>query len=121
MLVGVFEVRLTPKQHDIGVFEILGHLAVIVHHRVIQGVDALEIFGVQHVLRAGARGRALSKIGFEQGEDRPEHGQTGRAESRSFLQPSRQLGIDQREQNDAGRVLDLDDDTVELRGGSDQG
>ena len=53
MLVGVFEVRLTPKQNHIGGLVILGLLPIVMHHREIQRVDAPEIIGVEHMLRAG--------------------------------------------------------------------
>ena len=42
-------------QKDIGLVEILDHLSVIMHHRVVQRVDALEIIRVEDVLRAGPR------------------------------------------------------------------
>ena len=42
-------------QHDIGVFEAFDMLTVVMQHRVVERVDALEIFGVEHVLGADAR------------------------------------------------------------------
>jgi hypothetical protein len=46
-----------PNQHHIGLFQPFNVLAVIMHHRVVQGVDALEIFRIQHMLRADPPGR----------------------------------------------------------------
>ena len=41
-------------QNHLGLFQSFDMLAVIMHHRVIQRVDPLEIFRIQHVLRADA-------------------------------------------------------------------
>ena len=45
-------------------------LAVVVHQRVIQRIDAAEIFRVEGVLAADARRRLGAEIGSEQAEDR---------------------------------------------------
>ena len=56
-------------QNDIRVLQVLRQLAVVAHHAEVERVDALEIVGVEQVLRAGARRRILSKVRFEQGQD----------------------------------------------------
>ncbi len=79
-------------EHDVGVLEIFRQLAVVAHHREIQGVDALEVVGVQHVLRAGARCRILPQVGFEQVQDRPQNAETRRpGVFAAFLEPSREF------------------------------
>ena len=40
-------------------------LAVIMDHRIVQRIDAFEILGIQHVLRADAPGSRGAEIGFE--------------------------------------------------------
>jgi hypothetical protein len=40
-------------------------LTIVMDHRVIQGIDALEIFRIQNVLRADASGSRCAEIGFE--------------------------------------------------------
>ena len=45
-------------QDHIGFLEIVGHLPIVVHHRVVERIDAAEIFGVQRVLRTDLVGRS---------------------------------------------------------------
>ncbi len=52
-------------QDDVGLFQAFDMLAVIMDHRVVQRVDALEIFGVQRVLRADPAGRRSTEIGLK--------------------------------------------------------
>ena len=40
-------------------------LTIVMDHRVIQGIDALEIFRIQNVLRADAPGSRCAEIGLE--------------------------------------------------------
>ena len=68
-----FRCSADAEQDDICVVEMLGHLAVVMHHRKVQRVDALEIVGVQHVLRAGSRRRCGPQIGLKEAENRLEH------------------------------------------------
>ena len=110
-----------PEQDDIRLLEVFGQLPVIVHHREIQGVDPLEIVGVQHVLRARARRRVLTQIRLEQCEDRAEDGKARRSRRLATrLQTLRELRIDKREQHNSRRILDFRDHAIELRGGSDE-
>jgi hypothetical protein len=46
------------------VLQIVGVLAVVVQHRVVQRIDALEVFGVERVLRADAPRRFRAEIGL---------------------------------------------------------
>ena len=77
-----------PDQDDIGILEIVGELAVVVHHGVVERVDPLEVFGIEDVLRADLMGRFGAEIGLEQPQHRPEDRQTGQAELAALvLQP----------------------------------
>ena len=80
------------RQHHVGVFEIVGVLTVIVQHRVIEGVDALEILGIQGVLGADPRLRFAAEIGLKQLQHRPEDRKIRHAEiAAGFLEPARQV------------------------------
>ena len=48
-------------------------LAVVVEHRVVQRFDALEIFGIEHVLGANTMRRLGAEIGLEYAQDRTQH------------------------------------------------
>jgi hypothetical protein len=52
-------------QHHVGILEAFDMLAVIMDHRIVQRIDAFEILGIQHVLRADAPGSRSAEIGFE--------------------------------------------------------
>ena len=52
----------TPTRTDIGIFEAFDMLAVVMDHRVVQRVDALEIFRIEDVLGADAACRGRSEI-----------------------------------------------------------
>ena len=71
-------------QHDVGLFEIVGLLAVIMHHRVVERIDAPEIFGIERVLGADFVGRFGAEIGLEQVQHRAEDRQAGQAEFAAF-------------------------------------
>ena len=53
-------------QNHLGFFQPFNMLTIVMHHRVIQGVDALEIFRIQYVLGADAAGGGGTQIGLEQ-------------------------------------------------------
>ena len=57
-------------QNHVRLCETFGVLAVVVEHRVVERVDAVEIFGVEHVLGAGAMDRFGTEIGLEQAQHR---------------------------------------------------
>ena len=102
-------------QDYIGFVEIVRQVPVIVEEGEVHGVDALEIFRVQHVLRTGPRRRMGAEIGREQGMDRLEHREMRRARvAANLFQPVRQVLLDQGVQHDAGRGFDLADHALEL-------
>ena len=110
-----------PEQNDVRMVEIFRRLTVIAHHAEIERVDPLEIIGVEHVLRAGARRGVLSEVGFEQRQDWSQDRQARRARCfAAFFKPLRKIGIDQRKENDSGRVLDLGNHPIELGRGAHQ-
>ena len=81
----------------------------------------LEIVGVKHVLRAGSRRIVLPEVGLEQRQYRLEDRQARRAGSLApCLKPVGKVGIDERKENDSGRVLDLGDHPIELGCGAHQ-
>ena len=55
-------------------------LAVVVQHREVERIDALEIFGIEHVLGAGAMDGLGAEIGLEQPQDRAQHRHAGQPE-----------------------------------------
>ena len=104
------------EQHHVGLLEVVRQLPVIVQQREVHRVDALEIFRVEHVLRAGPRRRRGAEIGLQQRVHRREHRQMRRARRRG--RPPRAGSrdrLDERVEHDAGRGLDLRDDALELR------
>ena len=102
-------------QHHVGLLHVVDVLAVVVQHGVVQRIDALEIFGVEHVLRADPRLGFAAEIGLEQAQHRTENRQARHAEfAAGFLQPLGQLRLEQRVEHDARRGLDLGQHPVEL-------
>ena len=105
-----------PEENDIGMVEVLRRLTVIAQHAEIERVDPFEIVGVEHVLGAGSRRRVLSEVGSEQGQDWSQDRQAGRTRcSAAVFEPLREIGIDQSEEDDSGRVLDFGNHPIELR------
>ena len=77
-------------------------LAVVMQHGVVERIDALEIFGIEHVLGADAMRGLGAEIGLEQLQHRPEHRQAGQAElAAMLLQPCDQVLLEQRVEHDA--------------------
>jgi hypothetical protein len=63
-------------------------LAVVVQHRVVERVDALEIVRVERVLRADAMRGLGSQIRLQQLQHRPQNRQAGQAQLAAvFLKP----------------------------------
>ena len=60
------------EKNDVSLFEIFSLLTVIMHHRVVERIDAAEIFGIERVLRADFVGRFRAEISLEQVKYRPE-------------------------------------------------
>ena len=84
-------------------------------HRVVQSIDPLEIFGIEHVLRADTLGRFRTEIGAEQLQHRPEDRQAGQTEILAALfELLHQIRLEQRVEHDAGRLLDLRQHPIEL-------
>ena len=103
------------NQQDIGLFEIDGLLAVVVHHRVVERIDAAEIFGIEGVLSADFMGRLGAEIRLKQVQDRPQNREAGQPEfSAFFLKLCREVLLQQRIKHDARRCLDLHKHPVEL-------
>ena len=102
-------------QHHVGAFEVVGVLPVVMQHGVVERVDALEIFGIEHVLGADPRGRFGAEIGLQQAQDRTEDRQARQTVFAALaLEAPGQIRIEQRIEHDAGRGLDLAQHTVEL-------
>ena len=102
-------------QHHVGLLEIVGVLSVVVQHRVVQRIDALEIFGVERVLCADARLALAAEIRLEQLQHRTQDREIRHAEiAAGLLQPRREFLFEQRVEHDARRSLDLDQHAVEL-------
>ena len=90
-------------------------LPIIVQHGVVERVDALEIFGVERVLRADPLAGLRAEIGLQQLQHRTEDRQAGQAELAAFLlQPLGEVVIEQGIEHDAGRFLDLGQHAIEL-------
>ena len=90
-------------------------LAVVVHHRVVERVDALEIFGIEHVLGAGAVDGLGAEIGLEQPQDRPQHRHAGQAELAAFALPALdQVFFEQRIEHQPRRFGDFGQHMIEL-------
>ena len=90
-------------------------LAVVVQHRVVERVDALEIFRIERVLGADPLRRFGPEIALQQLQHRSQDRQAWHAELTAFdLQPGRQARLDQRVENDAGRGFDLGDHPLQL-------
>ena len=90
-------------------------LAVVVHHRIIQRVDTLEIFRIQGVLRANASGGWRSEIGLKQLHHRADDRKTGYVDLLAFgFQPADQILLKQGKKHDAGSLLDFLQHAIEL-------
>src|ERR1700716_1132154 len=74
-------------QHDVRAVEIVRQLAVVMQHRVIERVDALEVFRIEHVLGAHPVGRLGAEIGLEQPQHRTQDRQAGQGGVARFLLP----------------------------------
>jgi hypothetical protein len=56
-----------------------------VKHRVVKRIDAVEIFRVEHVLRAGTQQRLGAEIRLEQTQHGPQYRHAGQAELAAFV------------------------------------
>jgi len=113
-VIGLMSMGLADEEH-VGLLQIVGLLTVIVHHGVVERIDAPEIFGIEGVLRADLMRRFRAEIGLEEMQNRTENRQARQAEVAAFFfQPSDQIILKQRVENDAGRLLDFDKNPVEL-------
>ena len=64
--IGQLDFRILRTQLQDGPLDrAIAMLTIVMDHRVIQGIDALEIFRIQNVLRADASGSRCAEIGFE--------------------------------------------------------
>ena len=106
-------------QDHVGLLEIVRQMPVIVQEREVHGVDALEIFRVEHVLRAGPRRRGRAEIGLSRECTGSSTDRCGEPVARQTS--SRRLGeilLDERVEHDARRGLDLA--TARARAGSSE-
>ena len=102
-------------QHHIGLLQAFDVLAVVMQHGVVERVDALEIFGIEHVLGADAMDGLGAEIGLEQPQHRPEHRHAGQPELAAFVfQQLDQVFLEQRIEHEAGRFGDFGQRKVEL-------
>ena len=72
-------------QHDVGLVDLLRQLAVVMLHGEVQRVDAAEIFGVEHMLRADPAAGRRAEIGLEDGQHRLQHRHARQAHRRAAL------------------------------------
>jgi len=102
-------------EDDVSLFKAVDVLAVVMHHRIVQRIDTLEIFGIQDVLGTNAPRGCRAQISLEQ----LHHGTNDR-QARDVdllalaLQPKHQVLFQQGEEHDAGRLLDFIQHPVEL-------
>jgi hypothetical protein len=90
-------------------------LAIVVHHRVVERVDTLEILGVENVLRADPMAGLGAEIGLKQPQHRSQDRHAGQAElTASRLQCRDQIVVEQRVKHDAGRFRDFIEREIEL-------
>ena len=102
-------------QHHVGVLQPFDVLAVIMKHRVVERIDALEIFRVEHVLGADPVDGLGAEIGLEQTQHRPQHRHARQREVAAFLfQRLDQVFLEQRVQHQARRLGDFRQRVVEL-------
>ena len=109
-------------QHHVGILQAFDVLAVVMNHRVVQRVDALEILGIQDVLSADASRGRRTQIGLEQLHHRADDRQARDIDLLALaFQPKHQILFQQGKEHDAGRLLDFVQHTVELLLAADQG
>jgi hypothetical protein len=97
-------------------------LPIVMQHRVVQGIDALEIFGIEHVLRTDSARGGRAEIGFEQLHHRADDREARDIDLPALdLELQDQIFLQQCEQYDAWRFLDLVQHPVELLLAAHQG
>src|SRR5262249_50302634 len=102
-------------KHDIGFLQILEMLAVVMQHRVVERIDALEIVGVERVLRTDAMRGLGAEIGLQELQDRPQDRQAGQAQLPAVIfEPLQKFLLEQFIENDPRRLLDLCQYTIKL-------
>ena len=85
------------------------------HHRVVQRVDALEIFRIERVLRADASRSGGAEIGLKQLHHRTDDRQARNVHLLALgFQPRHQILFQQCKKHDARRLLDLRQGALEL-------
>ncbi len=60
-------------------------LTIVVQHREIERVDALKVFRVEHVLRAGSMYGFGSEVRLEESQYGPQHRHTRQSEFTTFF------------------------------------
>ena len=90
-------------------------------HGEVQRVDAAEIFGVEHMLRADAAAGRRAEIGLEHGQHRLQHRDAGQAHrGAALVDHVRKLLVDDRVEHDARLLLDVLEHLRQLLFGADQ-
>ena len=85
------------------------------HHRIVQRVDALEIFSIQGVLRSDPPGGGRTEIGLKQLHHWPDDRETRAVDLLTLRFETRdQIFFQKREQDNSRRLFDLGEDAVEL-------
>jgi hypothetical protein len=96
-------------------------LPVVMQHGEVQRVDALEILGIERVLRADPVACFGAEIGLQESQHRAKDRQAWHAQvAAMLLQALRQILVQQRVQHDAGRFLDLRQHAIKLFLGAHQ-
>ena len=110
-----------PQDDDLGFFDVVDALTVVMRHGEIERVDPLEVVGVQRMLsrhlRRGLGVEILRQYCNDGIEDRHARDSQGLAVLFKMLADFR---VDKGEQDDAGLLFDLAQCAIELRRSPDQ-
>ena len=121
MLVGRLGGARDAEDDDVGGVEVLRQLAVVVGHGEVERVDAAEVVGIDDVLAGHHRRLRRAEVGFEHVHDRLQDVQRRHLQvAAALLDLLDQLLVDDGVEDDAGRLLDLLQDALELLGRAHQ-
>src|SRR5262249_9948343 len=108
------------NENNVGLFQTLNMLAVVVQHREIQRIDALKVYRVEHVLGAGSMYRFGPEVRLEKAQDRPQHRHTRQSEFTTFfLEKLNEVFFEQSVENQTRRLGNFRQCVVELLFGTD--
>ena len=95
--------------------QILEVLPVVMQHRVVERIDALEVIRVERVLRTHPVRGFGAKIGLQKLQHRSQDRQARQAHfPAAIFKPFQQLVVEQGVEDDAGGLLDFGKDPVKL-------